>query len=105
MPDNFWGDIGREWLEENPFEAFRGALQGWGTRPQRRRLQDQFPDIYGDFMGRLSQQLLGGQIPTEDWVSQMRNPQDIFNQRWGQMTPYEKYGSTSQLAPSARLRF
>ena len=73
-------------LEEMPQAAYYGQLGQQQMSPLARRyFEGNYGDIYNQYLGRLGQQLMGGQEPTarfQDFLSEAP-----FSQRFAQLPP------------------
>jgi|TARA_R100000306_G_scaffold62174_1_gene67450 hypothetical protein len=76
-------------------QAFRGGSQG-----QQRYFQNQFQDIYNEFLGGLGQQIRAGQVPTMRWAEYLENVP--FTERYAALSPEQAGRSRRRYSPSTR---
>lgn len=90
-----------ELLEDAPRETFFSFQNQFGRAPtQRRYFQDQFQDIYNQYLGTFAQQIQG-RTPRSTF-SEFMGDFD-FNQQFGQIPPSIRGATTSRFAPPARF--
>lgn len=92
-----------EYLEADPRIAYFSYQDQFGANPrQKRHYQNQYSDIYNEYLGFLGKQARSGTMPTggfNDFLSNFN-----FGQRYNQLTPRERgdEGSYGQFAPPLR---
>ena len=95
--DNIKNSPWYEWLEEEPQAMYRGMLGGIGGRGRGQNFLDywksQYGNIYGDYMGRVGRQVLGGGDPTLSFYDFLN--QFDFGQEWAKMAPWARGESRS----------
>jgi hypothetical protein len=89
-------------LGEAPKTTFFSFQNQFGGAPtQRRHFQDQFQDIFNQFLGTLGQDIRQGQAPTRTFLDFMGDFD--FSQQFGQIPPSIRGGTTGRFAPPARF--
>lgn len=106
-PDaSIWGDF----LELDPqgqranYYAQLNNRQGFSPN-QKRYFQDQFQDVQNKYLGRLGQQVFGGEQPDEKLTDFYRSyfaPQGGADQDWASMSPRSRGVNTARFAPPTR---
>lgn len=95
-----------EFLEGEPRATYFSYQNQFGRSPRQRDFfQNQFADIYNEYLGQLGSQARGGQLPTlrfNDVLSGLN-----FDQRFQRLSPEQRgeSGRSSQFAPSIRYQF
>ena len=108
-----FGDFGfsnpfQEFLEENPRAAFYaqgdpfGGDRTGGPR-EKQVFQNQFQNIYNQYMGTLGQQVQRGEVPSLRFQDYLKD--FSFSQHFRSLPPSMRGASTGAYAPQARFLF
>ena len=94
-----------EFLEQEPEIAYYSHAPRFGQAPSQRRFyEDSFSRIYNQYLGRLGQQVMGGQTPDLHFKDYLGNFN--FNDYFQSQPPsFRGEGSTQGLAPRSRWLF
>jgi hypothetical protein len=101
-PFGFQGDVGREWLEEDPLGR-RGSFFSFINQkrePQRRYFQNQFQDIQNQFLGQLGQTIREGGVPEQTFGQFLVD--FPFTERYQALPPAMRGALTTKYAPPVR---
>ena len=106
MADNYYGSDNpfMDFLELTPESAYYSA-PAWGEFAQqspgtKRYYQNQFQDVYNEFLGALGSQIRGGGIPTKRWSEYL--DEIPFAARYAALTPQMAGRTTGRFSPTTR---
>lgn len=103
MPERFGFNL-LDILEEEPKAAFFGQQERFGRSPTQQQFwKGQFQDVHQEWLGRLGQQLLGGQEPNLRFTDFLKNFN--FQQRFQSLPPSFRGAQTARFAPPTRFMF
>ena len=104
-PDNLFGLDPEEVLNADPRTAFFSFQNQFGRQGtgQRRFFQDRFQQIHNEFLGRLGEQLRGGQNPDQTFTNFLGNFN--FGDRFRSTAPSLRGEDTRRFAPPTRFQF
>lgn len=106
-----------DFLEYEPQAAYYSSPEGWvgqgafaqGSPNQRRYYQNQFQNIYNEFLGALGKQAREGDVPTMRWegyidtVNKGNDPNIMsMARRYSGLSPEMAGRTTSRYAPGTR---
>ena len=101
-------------LEEMPTAAYYSSPTGQSFAQQspkkRSYFENQFQDIYNQYLGALGSQLRGGALPTLKFQDYLENANpysgtDLFTSRFQGMTPMQRGDYYSYIAPRTRFMY
>ena len=88
-------------LEQQPELGYYGYRGAWGGTPaQNRYYQNNYTQVFSEYLGRLGQQILGGQAPTLQWTDFLKEYPWIA--RYAALPPSFRGDYPGQVAPRAR---
>mgnify|MGYP004453707231 FL=1 len=92
------------YLESEPAAAYYSSPRGsafMGTAPARREYyQDQYQNVYNEFLGALGSQIRGGGVPTMKWTDYLEDYP--FTERYAALSPTQAGRGTRQFSPRTR---
>ena len=101
-------------LEEMPSAAYYSSPAGQSfaqqSPKQRSYFENQFQNIYNQYLGALGSQIRGGGVPNlmfQDYL-ETANPYtgtDLFTSRYQGMTPIQRGDHSSYMAPRTRFMY
>ena len=97
--DDYLSSLWKEWLEETP-RALYGAMLPTGTPSFTDYWKSQYGNVYGDYMKRLGEMALGGQVPSLDYSSYLS--QYPWMRYWQNLAPSQRGEYPSRFAPGLR---
>jgi hypothetical protein len=97
-----------DFLEYEPEAAYYSSPKGWtgqnafavGSPNQRRYYQNQFQNIYNEFLGALGQEARRGEAPSMRWTDYLENIP--WAERYSGLSPEMAGRTTSRYAPGTR---
>jgi hypothetical protein len=93
-----------DYLEYEPRAAYYDAPMGRsfreGSQGRQRFFQNQYQDIYNEFLGGLGEQIRGGERPTMRWTDYLANVP--FTERYAALSPEQAGRTTRRYSPSTR---
>ena len=106
MADNYFGANNQfmDLLELEPTAAYYSSPGGKqfasGNQGQQRYFQNQFQNVYNEFLGSLGSQIRSGQEPTMRWSDYLENVP--FTARYAALSPEQAGRTTRRYSPSTR---
>ena len=106
MATNYWGNNNpfMDYLEYEPTAAYysspRGTSFSGGSPGRRRYYQNQFQDVYNEFLGALGSQIRQGGEPTMRWTDYLESYP--FTERYAALPPQQAGRTTARFNPSTR---
>ena len=106
MADNYFGANNpfMDFLELEPTAAYYSSPGGMqfasGNQGQRRYFQNQFQNVYNEFLGALGSQIRSGQEPTMRWTDYLENVP--FTARYAALSPEQAGRTTRRYSPNTR---
>ena len=92
------------YLEEEPavgyFSSPRGAEFMGGAPAKRQYYQNQYRDVYNEFLGALGSQIRGGNAPTLRWTDYLEDYP--FPERYAALSPTQAGRGRQQFSPRTR---
>jgi hypothetical protein len=105
-PSNYYGVNNPfiDYLEFEPRAAYYSSPASrqftQGGEGQRRYFQNQFQDVYNEFLGALGSQIRSGQAPTMRWADYLDTVP--FTERYAGLSPEQAGRSRRRYSPSTR---
>jgi hypothetical protein len=105
-PSNYYGTNNpfMDYLEYEPRAAYYSSPASrqfdQGGEGQRRYFQNQFQDVYNEFLGSLGSQIRAGQAPTMRWSEYLDAVP--FTERYAALSPEQAGRSRRRYSPSTR---
>jgi len=106
MANNYMGSNNPfiDYLELEPRAAYYSSPSGMsfsgGSTGRRRHYQNQFQDVYNQFLGALGSQIRQGGEPTMRWTDYLESYP--FTERYAALPPQQAGRSRRQFNPSTR---
>ena len=90
-----------DFLEYEPLAAYYADPRvSSGSQGQQRYYQNQFQDVYNEFLGELGSQIKAGQAPTMRWADYLDTVP--FTERYARLSPEQAGRSRRRYSPSTR---
>ena len=97
-------DLYPDLLEQEPKLPYYAKVHGQQRSPnQTQYFQGAYNDIYNEYLGRLGQQMQGGQDPTLRWTDFLAEMP--FIERFARLTPQERGENPSVFNPRTLFRY